>query len=108
MYATSTVFGAAVAALTLFTASPVSAGVAAPARGPWAGSVDMEQACKQQYGNDWTAVSGSNAYDWKCSRPSTGQTATIDVNGYCSHNYHNNAYADPQGGGKYDWGCYFP
>lgn len=106
MFAPTTIIGAAVA--LLLAASPVSAGVAAPARGPWAGGVDMEAACKQQFGSDWTAQSGKGANDWLCIKHSTGQSGTLDINGYCSKTYGGGAYADPQGGGKYDWGCYFP
>jgi hypothetical protein len=73
----------------------------------WAGSVDMEQACAEQYGGGWTAqLNGSSGNDWTCV-DSSGNSKSINVDAYCSETYGNAAYADPQGGGAYDWGCYW-
>lgn len=73
----------------------------------WAGSVDMEAACSEQYGGGWTAkLNGSGANDWNCVDASSN-TKSINVDAYCSETYGNAAYADPQGGGAHDWGCYW-
>lgn len=73
----------------------------------WAGGVDMNQACSEQYGGGWTAkLSGSSGNDWSCV-DSSGNSKSINVDAYCSQTYGNAAYADPQGGGAYDWGCYW-
>lgn len=96
----------AVAGLALFSA-PVSART-------WAGSVNMDDACHEQQGSDWAAgtiaTGNDSAYDWRCFDTSGAYRPEreIDVSLYCSTTYGNGAYADPQGGGFYDWGCYFP
>ena len=77
----------------------------------WAGGVDMNQACKWQHGNDWWArvdpQSVATAWDWQCYRGSS-EVRGVDVGAYCRQRYGGNAYADPQGGGAFDWGCYYP
>ncbi|KAK3346502.1 hypothetical protein B0T25DRAFT_583682 [Lasiosphaeria hispida] len=82
--------------------------LAAPAQArTWAGGVDMEQACDWQYAPNWSAVLiVQSSSGWIC----TDGTAirSIDVGYFCRRRYGSNAYADPQGGGPYDWGCYFP
>lgn len=87
-------------------ATPVSART-------WAGGVNMRDACHEQQGNVWSAGfvdPGTSAYDWRCFDISGANRAatSIDVDLYCSTTYGNGAYADPQGGGAYDWGCYYP
>ncbi|RFU77518.1 hypothetical protein TARUN_4732 [Trichoderma arundinaceum] len=77
----------------------------------WAGGVNMIAACQEQHGGVWQAILNCdkcNAYDWMCYDPDTGEWASVDVNAYCAQTYGGGAYADPQGGGPYDWGCYFP
>lgn len=89
-----------VACAAAYLAMPVAART-------WAGSVDMNQACSEQYGGGWTAkLSGSSGNDWSCVDGS-GNSKSINVDAYCSQTYGNAAYADPQGGGAYDWGCYW-
>ncbi|OIW27638.1 kinase-like protein [Coniochaeta ligniaria NRRL 30616] len=86
--------------------------LAAPASArTWAGPVDMQKACQQQYDAGFTAglhcnTAPCNGYDWRCYDPDKSNEYTVDVSGYCNRNY-NGAYADPQGGGPYDWGCYW-
>jgi len=74
----------------------------------WAGEVSMDEACRYQYDFEWVGyVSGPRAYDWSCVnqyRPEGNRA--VDVNLYCNWRY-GGAYADPQGGGAYDWGCYW-
>lgn len=74
----------------------------------WAGPVDMNQACSEQYGGGWTSSCGGcgSGNDWYCY-DAAGNTHPINVDAYCSQTYGNAAYADPQGGGAYDWGCYW-
>lgn len=89
-----------IATLTLFSA-PVLA------RGPWAGGIDMAEACRMQRGagaearNDKPDSLPGSAFNWYC-------TGDIDTNRYCRERYGNNAQSDAQGQKKYDWGCYFP
>lgn len=98
MHAPAGIFGA-IAGLVLL-AAPAAART-------WAGSVDMMAACSEQYGGGWTAtLSGSSGSDWHCT-DSSGNTKDINVDAYCSTTYGNAAYADPQGGGAYDCGCYW-
>ncbi|TGJ82071.1 hypothetical protein E0Z10_g6686 [Xylaria hypoxylon] len=98
MPALSGIFGV-VAGLVLL-AAPASARI-------WAGPVDINEACGQQYGGGWKAsLDGGSAYDWSCVN-SAGAHKSINVDAYCSQKYGNAAYADPQGGGAYDWGCYW-
>jgi hypothetical protein len=98
MLAPSGIFGV-VAGLVLL-AAPASARI-------WAGPVDMNEACTQQYGGGWTSsLGGGSAYDWSCANAG-GTHNPINVDAYCSQKYGNAAYADPQGGGAYDWGCYW-
>ena len=86
--------------------------LAAPAfASTYAGGVDMQAACAEQYpGQSSEAIlNGNNAYSWFCFE--TGSLAllgSINVNIYCSQTYGLNCYADAQGGGPYDWGCYCP
>jgi len=78
------------------------------ARGPWAGGIDMNEACRMQLGENGEAYSvGDSGSDWRC-RVKVPTAANVDTNSYCNKKYGNNAYSDPQGGKKYDWGCYFP
>ena len=94
-----TTLGNIIASVTLLT-SPALART-------WAGPVDMQKACRMQYGPASYARSiGLTAYDWQCW--SGGKPHSVDVNRYCRDRYRSNAYADPQGGGVFDWGCYYP
>jgi hypothetical protein len=104
MLAPSSIFGV-VAGLVLL-AAPASART-------WAGGVDMQLACRQQYGDGYEAgiipSTGSGAYDWRCILPpNTIDRFPINVDAHCALTYGNGAYGDPQGGGPYDWGCYWP
>lgn len=77
----------------------------------WAGPVDMNQACKWQHGDQYYAYEfGGDANGWVCLCNGNGCESfrDIDVAAFCRRRYGGNAYADPQGGGLYDWGCYFP
>ncbi|KAE9366485.1 hypothetical protein N431DRAFT_471535 [Stipitochalara longipes BDJ] len=81
--------------------------VPASAGRTWAGPVDMNEACTQQYGGGWkSSLSGSSGNDWSCV-DAAGTHKSINVDAFCSQTYGNAAYADPQGGGAYDWGCYW-
>ncbi|KAI0814237.1 hypothetical protein GGR55DRAFT_634495 [Xylaria sp. FL0064] len=98
MLATSGIVG--IIASFLLLATPTSAQT-------WAGPVDINRACLQQYGGGWTSsLDGSSAYDWSCV-DGIGNHKPINIDAYCSQTYGNAAYADPQGGGAYDWGCYW-
>jgi len=101
MLAPSGILG--VVATLVLLAAPASARI-------WAGSVDLDVACQEQYdnGSEYAILTGSDAYGWICYNPKTGSSGRVDVDVYCAHTYGGNAYADPQGGGPYDWGCYFP
>ena len=97
MLAPSGIFGVVAAVVLL----------AAPASGrTWAGGVDMDEACYEEYGRGWKgSLDGKTAWDWSCT-DGVGTHLAINVDAYCS-GYGNAAYADPQGGGAYDWGCYW-
>jgi hypothetical protein len=101
MLAPSGIFGI-VAGLVLL-AAPASART-------WAGGVNMQAACQEQYanGSEQAILNNSGAYDWSCYDPNTGKSGGVNVDEYCQFTYGGSAYADPQGGGAYDWGCYFP
>jgi len=75
----------------------------------WAGGVVVEEVCPHQYGSEWkTVLTGGSAFDWWCvntTRPAD-PLRPVDMNFYCNWKY-GGAYADPQGGGAYDWGCYW-
>jgi hypothetical protein len=59
-------------------------------------------------GNQYRALHKSIYGDsWYCST-TTGAYGSIDVSAYCLKTYAKGAYADPQGGGIWDWGCYYP
>jgi hypothetical protein len=96
MLAPSGIFGV-VAGLVLLAAS-------ASAR-TWAGGVNMQAACQEQYANssEQGIPNGSGAYDWYCYDPNTGNSGGVNVDEYCQFTYGGSAYADPQGGG-----CYYP
>jgi hypothetical protein len=80
----------------------------AAARGPYAGGLDLAEACRWQYGNQFEAYNNSeSAWDWKC-KGNGGTGLSIDTNAYCARKYGRNAVSDPQGQGKYDWACYYP
>jgi hypothetical protein len=80
----------------------------------YAGGVDMRQACEWQYGSGWYDVNIAapfrppSAYTWYCIHNSIEGLMGINVNAYCARRYGGNAYADPQGEGVYDWGCFWP
>jgi len=93
------VVGLAVAAFAIGPAEPAFAQT-------WVGEVDMEDACRSQWGRNWSAfLNGSTAYDWFCWDGVSNFLGRVDVESYCSWKYFG-AHADPQGGGAYDWGCY--
>jgi len=99
MYASSSIFGVVTGLVLL----------AAPAFArSWAGPVDMNEACAHQYGAGWTSslADDGDAFDWSCVN-ATGGSNSVNVDAHCAQKYGNNAYADPQGGDAYDWGCYF-
>ncbi|KAK1580763.1 uncharacterized protein LY79DRAFT_560842 [Colletotrichum navitas] len=111
MFASNTIIGV-VASLTIL-AAPVSART-------WAGGVDMNAACVDQWHppfqaqNDKENNDANSAFDWYCSDGINRMN--VDVNAYCyttyvdksDEHYGVHAYADPQGMKKYDWGCYYP
>ncbi|KAK0705639.1 hypothetical protein B0H67DRAFT_594616 [Lasiosphaeris hirsuta] len=70
----------------------------------------MNQQCAWQYGAIYWAenIIPWDAYSWKCTTYPIAIYFSVDVGAYCRRRYGSNAYADPQGGGAYDWGCYFP
>ncbi|KAM7205405.1 hypothetical protein V8F20_003174 [Naviculisporaceae sp. PSN 640] len=92
-------------ALTLALAmAPVTVSAAT-----YAGAVNMENACFWQYGHGYSAwYEGTTAYDWYCSGCRSCGKHSINVTAYCRIRYGPTAYADPQGGGLFDWGCFFP
>ncbi len=102
---TFTTILSAAASLALLTA-PVPA-----AAREWAGPVDMEKACKLQWGDEFRAGRrGDSAFDWYCWSP-TRDGLGMDIEGFCRTYGKRNEkwpYADPQGGGAFDWGCYWP
>jgi|SRR4051812_28275955 hypothetical protein len=82
----------------------------------WAGPVDMTKACHWQYGYNYTdGLDTSNgvprANSWRCCN-AVNVCNQVDVAGFCLKAYGTRngqaPYADPQGGGPYDWGCYWP
>lgn len=84
------------------------------------GGVDVNQACKQQYGNPAKAVLlANNAYGWKCSGPrmtcsSLGGRCTveyriyggIDMNRACKARYGSKAYAVLEQNHAQGWKCF--
>lgn len=94
----STILGGIVASLALFAAPVV-------ARGRYAGGIDMNEACRHQYGEGtWAFSDGNSAYDWHCT--SGPHSEWVDTNGYCGWKYGCGAQSDAQGGGLNDWACY--
>ena len=111
MHTPSQIFGVVVASLVLLVAPASAIPVATPATAStYAGGVDMQAACRQQYGNqnEQGISGGPGAYDWYCKDPRTGATGRVDVARYCADTYGNTAYADAQGDGAFDWGCFYP
>lgn len=99
MFARASVLLAAGAAL--LAAAPAAAR-------SWAGGVDMAAACHEQYGENYMTTHSSILGDsWYCYT-TDGAYGSIDVSAYCATTYGGGAYADPQGGGAFDWGCYYP
>lgn len=101
MLAPSGIFG--VVAGLILLAGPASAAT-------YAGDVNMQAACQEQYADssEQGISGGSSAYDWYCYNPETEATGSVNVDEYCQFTYGGSAYADPQGGGAFDWGCYYP
>jgi len=90
-------------AVAAFAVGPTEAAFART----WAGKVEMNELCIVQSGFDWHAErKGDSAFDWYCYNDHTRKSAEMDINWYCDWKY-GGAYADPQGGGAYDWGCYW-
>ena len=72
------------------------------------GGIDMNRACRDQYGN-WVAyvsLAGGGCNAWKCA-PASGEATPrgIDTPRACVNQYGTGAYAQCNGG-EYDWGCY--
>jgi hypothetical protein len=98
--------------------------LAAPAHArTWAGTVDMIDLCKKAQADagldaadegPWTPNTGDktnpSAFDWVCTDDHGNGNTHLDMSGWCKYKYTDqpNAYADPQGGGPFDWGCYYP
>jgi hypothetical protein len=72
------------------------------------GGIDMNSACRDQYG-DWVAyvsLAGGGCNAWKCA-PSSGEATPrgIDTPRACVKQYGGGAYALCYNG-EYDWSCY--
>ncbi len=101
---------ATTAILTIVAAGFVPAVLAAPAdpaevvaRG---GGLSINDACNQQYGNQWAAAhTGNGKYDWYCVNSVTGATGSLDLNAYCARTYGSGSIAVNNNGGLYDWFC---
>jgi hypothetical protein len=73
------------------------------------GGIDMNRACRDQYGGDWTAyvsLAGGGCNAWKCAYvPGEATPRGIDTPRACVNQYGGGAYAQCNGG-VYDWSCY--
>ncbi|KAI0149565.1 hypothetical protein GGR57DRAFT_225306 [Xylariaceae sp. FL1272] len=75
----------------------------------YAGGVNTDDACAEQYGTGWTSYIDSDnptAFSWKCEQDGDKAGQPIDMGEYCRTTYGSDAYADSQDGGVYDWGCF--
>jgi len=114
MHSASGIFGL-VAGLTMLVATALAAPSSntANANGIYAGPVNMNEACNFQHGAGWAAtLNGNGGNDWRCVNSShQGSVVRIDVDKYCKRKYGKKngleCHADIQGGGAYDWGCYW-
>ncbi|KAH8884327.1 hypothetical protein GQ53DRAFT_880046 [Thozetella sp. PMI_491] len=72
----------------------------------WLGGVDVDGACKIQYGDSWSADrNGGGCYDWVCKNGDDRENVNMNV--ACVSQYGvNKAYA---GCGRtvWDWACYY-
>lgn len=91
------------------TAAPGSAGQALEARDTWKSDINVEDACKQQYGGTgelWVPEVVGKGYcdDWKCRR--LGEERGLNMDAYCIRRHGNsNAYATCSNG-VYNWACW--
>ncbi|KAK7023127.1 hypothetical protein R3P38DRAFT_3356935 [Favolaschia claudopus] len=100
MFSPDRLLSAVLATLTL---------LAAPATAiTYLGGVNMDVACAEQHGGTFHAILiGNIANHWRCEN-SAGARESIDVTAYCSQTFGRGAFSSPQGGGAFDWGCFFP
>jgi hypothetical protein len=71
------------------------------------GGIDMDRACKDQYGDWWATVEGKETCNsWKCY-PTTGYAIqrSIDTPRACVNQYGAGAYAQCAIN-AYDWSCF--
>ena len=79
--------------------------LAAPVAAERLGGIDMNRACRDQYGPALYAVRGGNSCnDWYCDTNIAGGFP-IDTPRACVTQYNTNAYAQCVGGAN-DWSCY--
>ncbi len=79
----------------------------------YAGDVNMNEACRWQYGPAyWEVIIQTppiNAYSWRCTTGSGTTFYSVDVNWYCSQRYVFKhiwrGWASQEAGGVYDWRC---
>ncbi|KAK2595296.1 hypothetical protein QQS21_007011 [Conoideocrella luteorostrata] len=77
----------------------------AAARGPYAGGINMDNACVAQHGtSSGPARCSVGVFDWSCGPSHLG----INVDRACKDTYGPIAYSVAQGGGCNDWDCYLP
>jgi len=73
------------------------------------GGIDMNRACRDQYGGGWVAyVQNSGCSGWKCvPGPGNGEATPrgVDTPRACGNQYGSGAYALCYSG-EYDWSCF--
>jgi len=76
----------------------------------WVSGINVQQACDDQWGAGLSAgfdTDFPSAYSWKCMK-GTDVRLRVDLDAWCKKHEGADTYADPQGGGPWDWACYRP
>lgn len=69
------------------------------------GGIDINSACRAQYGNGYYSLQrGNGCSDWRCVGP-TGVFFSVDTPAACGRQYGGNTYAYCTTG-AYDWACF--
>ena len=87
--------------LVLLAAAPVSAEFI------FFGGVNVDEACKQQYGSNFSAHGvGNGKFDWRCT--SGNDSRGVDIGRWCKGKYGDSAYAVNNNGDLFGWNCAIP
>ncbi|KAF9041648.1 hypothetical protein BJ165DRAFT_1350064, partial [Panaeolus papilionaceus] len=71
----------------------------------WLSNIDVQAACKEQYTNDYVAITtGNGCGDWQCVL--NNNRYSVNMDGYCVRRHGGEAYASCGGGTVWDWQCH--